>query len=200
MNRVFYIFRHGETDWNKAYRFQGHTDIHLNETGLGQARALAEKLESLELDVIYSSDLMRAFKTGETVALKKNIPINIDSRLRETYCGKAEGMHFDEILAVFGQELWDKMKIYSTEYEDLCFPEGESRKAARARFLAVIHELIAHPTYKRIGISTHGGILRNALHSFLPDGHPLIEIPNCVVYKLTYNTLTKEFTFDLKPL
>jgi len=53
MNREFYIFRHGETDWNRQRRCQGHTDTNLNETGILQAKMLAQKLQSIPLEVIF---------------------------------------------------------------------------------------------------------------------------------------------------
>lgn len=62
----FLLVRHGETDWNKEMRYQGHRDIELNETGLSQAESLANELSLAHSDVaaIYSSDLSRAYVTG----------------------------------------------------------------------------------------------------------------------------------------
>jgi broad specificity phosphatase PhoE len=199
MNRVFYIFRHGETDWNKEHRCQGHTNILLNDNGLAQAIDLAQRLEGIEMDIIVTSDLERAFVTGNTVALKKSIPIKSDPRLRELSCGEAEGMLFDEAVIKFGAEFWHNLKVFKPEHEDICFPAGETRRSARERFLAVLHELIETTEHRFVGISTHGGILRSALHSFLPAEHPALEIPNCVLYRLIYDSEKKEFQFDSKP-
>jgi broad specificity phosphatase PhoE len=151
------------------------------------------------MDIIISSDLERAFVTGHTVASKKSIPISADARLREISCGEAEGMLFDEAAVKFGTNFWDNLKIFTPEHENICFPQGETRKIARQRFLSLIHEIIEKTDHKSIGISTHGGILRSALHSFLPAEHKAIEIPNCVVYKLIYNSEAKAFNFDPKP-
>ena len=65
MRKDFYIFRHGQTDYNKEHRWQGcGIDVDLNEEGLGQAERLAQKLEPYGLEHIYSSNLQRALHTA----------------------------------------------------------------------------------------------------------------------------------------
>lgn len=66
--QTLYIFRHGETDYNKQRIIQGILDIPLNETGLQQAYALAELLSNSGIQLIYSSKLQRAHRTAEIVA------------------------------------------------------------------------------------------------------------------------------------
>ena len=193
MNRVFYIFRHGETDWNKERRCQGHTNTSLNENGQLQAINLAERMYPIPLDIIFSSDLERALVTGKTVATRKKIPLIVDSRLREMHYGQAEGLLYEEAVSLFGQEIWRKMSVYRSEYDDVGFPDGETRKVSRERFLAVLNHIIDSTEHKVIGISTHGGAIRNILHSFLPEDQPMIAIPNCVVYKLEYISSEKQF-------
>lgn len=199
MNRVFYIFRHGETDWNKERRCQGHTNIPLNDNGRAQAQALAERMLNIQLDVIISSDLERALVTGQTVADRKAVPLIIDQRLREMSYGKAEGMLFDEAIESFGPELWQQLMSFKPEHDHAGFPGGETRKSSRERFLAVLNHIIENTEHKTIGISTHGGALRNALHSFLPEDHPMIAIPNCVLYRVEYDHEKKLFVVDVKP-
>lgn len=199
MNRVFYIFRHGETDWNRERRCQGHTNTCLNEMGWMQASELAHKLLDLPMDIIVSSDLERAFSTGTMVAEKKGIPLIVDQRLREMSYGQAEGMLFDEAVATFGAELWKKLQSFKRVNDDVGFPGGETRKDARERFQAVLLELIQNTNHQSIGISTHGGALRNILHSFLPEDHLMLSIPNCVVYKCEYIAHSKIFVVDPNP-
>jgi broad specificity phosphatase PhoE len=189
MNRVFYIFRHGETDWNREGRCQGHTDIELNETGLRQAQDLALKMLNFPLDVVVTSDLLRAAKTGAVVAEKQGVPLIVDSRLREMSYGEVEGRLLTEVRSIYGNELGH-----------IDFPGGENRKLVRERISAVLLELIENSIHKSIGISTHGGALRNILHSFLPDDYPKLPIPNCVVYRCEYNSKLKTFLVDSKPL
>ena len=67
----WYLVRHGETDWNKTGRTQGHVDVPLNATGRRQAELLAKGLDGIEFAGIYSSDLARTL------------------RERPNHCGKA---------------------------------------------------------------------------------------------------------------
>ena len=200
MNRVFYLFRHGETDWNIDRRCQGHTDIPLNETGIRQAVELSEQLKTIPLQTIFSSDLSRALKTGQTVSNTLNIPIQPDSRLREMSYGEAEGMIFQNAIETFGEETWKRLMSFKKDYDLVCFPGGETRKAARERFLHLLEEIMMNTDYVHIGISTHGGALRNVIHHFLPEDHPLLPIPNCVVYKLEYDGQMKQFIPSATPL
>jgi probable phosphoglycerate mutase len=199
MNRVFYIFRHGETDWNRERRCQGHTNTALNENGLMQAMSLAERMLTISLDIVVTSDLERALVTGQTVALKKNIPLIIDRRLREMSYGEAEGMLYEDAIQSFGVELWQKLQSFKPENDQVGFPGGETRKISRDRFLQALHHIIETTDHQAIGISTHGGALRNALHSFLPEDHPILAIPNCVLYRLSYNGDEKKFYADSRP-
>jgi len=86
-----YIIRHGETDYNKAAKLQGQTDIPLNDYGRELARQTSRKLSTLNLDLIYSSPLQRAMETAVILRGTRNIPIISDNRLKEMTFGKFEG-------------------------------------------------------------------------------------------------------------
>jgi len=97
---TFYLFRHGETDWNAEGRFQGHLDIPLNDRGREQARQLAVPLGSKDLQAILSSDLSRSVDTAKILA--KEIGLSADrlyqdAGIREAFLGDAQGMTVDEI-------------------------------------------------------------------------------------------------------
>lgn len=200
MDRVFYIFRHGETDWNRERRCQGHTNTDLNENGKEQAAFLAQKMSDFPLEIIVSSDLNRALNTGSMVAKIKGVPLVVDHRLREMSYGEAEGLLYEETINKYGAELWQKFQTFTKENDHISFPGGETRKVARERFHQALIELIAKTDYQHVGISTHGGALRNILHSFLPENHDILPIPNCVVYKCTYIGSEQRFTVDPKPI
>src|SRR6476646_1702098 len=77
------LARHGESDWNRARRWQGFADRPLTERGKAQAAALAERLERFPLEAVYSSDLERATSTAEAVAEAQGLEVVQLPRLRE---------------------------------------------------------------------------------------------------------------------
>ena len=74
------LVRHGETAWNASKRFQGQTDVPLNDVGRQQAVVIADRLATESIDVIYSSDLVRAYGTAQTIAAPHGINVRPDSR------------------------------------------------------------------------------------------------------------------------
>jgi broad specificity phosphatase PhoE len=103
--RTLFCARHGETDWNATGRFQGHTDIPLNETGRAQARQLAERLRGERVGAVIASDLARARETGEIVAVALGIPFGyVDADLRERNMGAFEGLTRTECASRFPAE------------------------------------------------------------------------------------------------
>ena len=90
------LARHGETDWNRDHRWQGHTGPPLNATGRQQAVILAASLTQV-VDAIYSSDTERARETAEIVAAHIGGSVSTDERLREVNFGEWEGLTRHEI-------------------------------------------------------------------------------------------------------
>ena len=90
------LVRHGETDWNRLGRWQGHSDTPLNARGREQARELAPQLDGV--DVVYSSDLARARETAEILAEELGADVRLDARLRERGFGAWEGLTAAEIV------------------------------------------------------------------------------------------------------
>ncbi|MCX6702585.1 MAG: class I tRNA ligase family protein [Candidatus Wolfebacteria bacterium] len=98
----WYVVRHGETDWNKEKRYQGHTGTSLNEKGIEQAKSAAEKLKNKNISLIISSDLSRCRETAEIIAKEIGAEIIVDERFRERNGGEWEGLRIDEILKKHG--------------------------------------------------------------------------------------------------
>jgi broad specificity phosphatase PhoE len=93
-----YLIRHGETDWNADGRIQGHSDVELNERGLEQARRLALRIgEEKEFIAIYSSPLIRAYRTAELMGIALGLHVTPDPRLLERSLGQLEGLTMNEI-------------------------------------------------------------------------------------------------------
>lgn len=92
---IFYLVRHGQTDWNNERRFQGQLDIPMNETGVRQIRELADRIveAGVRFDRMLASPLGRARKSAEIIAEKTGFQKEIifDELLMERYCGILQG-------------------------------------------------------------------------------------------------------------
>ena len=89
---MMYIVRHGETDWNRMRRVQGHTDIALNDYGRLLARETAEGMKGIHLDLCYTSPLSRARETAQIILGDRQIPVYDDPRIEEISFGRYEGL------------------------------------------------------------------------------------------------------------
>ena len=154
---TFYLVRHGETDWNRRRLIQGQTDTILNEEGEEQARIIAEKFKNLELDLAFSSDLLRAKRTAEIIALEHQLAVQATERLRERKFGPLEGQPSDillthaKLMLTLSEEQRKQIRIV---------PEAESDDEFAWRVITFLRETaIAYPE-KNILATTHSGVLR----------------------------------------
>ncbi|HVQ19172.1 MAG TPA: histidine phosphatase family protein [Actinomycetes bacterium] len=92
------LWRHGRTTWNDEQRFQGHSDVGLNDVGRVQAQLAAQQLMQLRPHLIVSSDLSRAADTGDELARLVGLEVTTDPALRETNGGRWEGKQFSELV------------------------------------------------------------------------------------------------------
>ena len=94
---MFFVLRHGQTDWNLQMRLQGSTDIPLNATGREQARRAAGILAAQGLTHILTSPLSRAYETAQIAGVACGLEPEVDARLIERNFGLFEGMTIDEV-------------------------------------------------------------------------------------------------------
>ena len=174
---MLYFVRHGESEANtlgvisnRGLRFG------LTDTGRQQAAALAEKLAGIRFAKLYSSPLLRAVQTAETVARALGIPCEVTDALREYDCGLLEGQsfqaHWDDYLRLFRD--WQAGKW------DSRFEGGESLLDIQARFLPLVERIIhEHGEADNILLVSHGGtllgvlpiLLKNIDHAFAYTHH-----------------------------
>ena len=121
ITRICFI-RHGETDWNTAKRIQGQTDIPLNDTGKGQALAMAFNAAHYNFSAIYSSDLIRAYDTAQMAAARRGLEVKKLPQLRERHFGIFQGITADEGAQRY-PEAYAHYKARDPEYD---FETGES--------------------------------------------------------------------------
>lgn len=164
------LVRHGQTEWNITGKWQGHTDIPINETGKLQAYQASEELKKIPLDAIYTSDLRRAYVTAEIINLNHHLPIIRDARLREQNLGNWEGYFVKEIPALF-PETWSK---FETDPVHTRIDGGESVDDLANRISTVITEICQnHTSLQQVLIVSHG--LSLAVFRCLVEGRPLKE-------------------------
>lgn len=158
-----FLIRHGMTDAAANFRFAGHTDVSLNGLGHQQARALSERLQSMQFDAIISSDLQRARDTAQYIATKQHMAIETDPRLREMSFGTWEGLQYNEI-----QET-DAELLHQWETDPLGVhpPQGESGAEVQTRILAALAETLQRFPEGNVIWVSHGGIIRNIVCHFL---------------------------------
>src|SRR5689334_16602476 len=106
MTTQILFIRHGETDWNRIKRIQGHVDIPLSEHGFLQAEQLGQRLaREGRMDAVYSSDLQRAQQTARPFADALGLELRLSEGLRERFYGAFQGHDSDEINDRFPAEM-----------------------------------------------------------------------------------------------
>jgi len=105
-----YLVRHGATLWNKMGIWQGQRDVELDEEGISQAKATAERFKNMKIDGMYTSVLQRAIKTAEIINQYHNLQIKKDPDLSECDIGNWDGKKLEEILLNYKEQLeyWHK--------------------------------------------------------------------------------------------
>jgi broad specificity phosphatase PhoE len=159
---IILLARHGQSDWNATRRWQGHADRPLTEKGRAQAKALATRLEHIQLDAVYSSDLRRASETAAEVARAQGLELSQHPELREVDVGSWSGLTRAEAEERF-PEGFARWRDGYPGWDD-----GESYEAMTDRVLATIHGIAsAHPDGRALVVA-HGGPIR-AIHAAALD-------------------------------
>ncbi|MCZ2403931.1 histidine phosphatase family protein [Paenarthrobacter sp. Z7-10] len=155
--RRIIFWRHGRTSWNAAGRFQGQTDIDLDDTGRAQADKSAALLAAVGPTRILSSDLARARDTATALANLTGLQVDTDQRLRETFAGSWEGLTFEEI----GQRYPGDMLRWRQDDALVRAGGGETRVEVGERMrAAVLDSLSTLPSDGTLVLATHGGSAR----------------------------------------
>lgn len=158
--------RHGRTAWNADKRFQGHTDVPLDDEGRAQAAALAALLRDQRIDVAVSSDLARAVETARIVLGARAIPVRLDPDWREMRFGDWEGLTWEQILAAnphLAETDLTSVKSYTPG-------GGETFDDLTARIARAVERVSAEtPPDGAALIATHAGPLHALLSVLLGD-------------------------------
>lgn len=148
----FCLVRHGQTDWNLEGRYQGQSDVPLNQHGHAQAASLVERLAGQAFSAVYSSDLLRAHQTAEPIARTLGLSIQFDPRLREINQGEWEGVLVDDIKARYA-ELWSQRTVDPASVRP---PGGETVAEVAERVYAALDDIARLFPTERVLIVSHG--------------------------------------------
>jgi broad specificity phosphatase PhoE len=184
------LVRHGETDWNRDRRFQGHADPPLNDKGREQANALAQELAAEGIELVYTSDLARARETAEIVGARLGANVLLLRELREIDVGEWQGLTWPEIERRYpeGARSWHE-RGYGWE-------SGETYDELGERVVAALRRIATKHPEQRVLVVGHGGTIR-ATRAFI-EGVSVAEsrsrrrpIGNCEVFRV----VTEDGTF-----
>lgn len=176
------LIRHGETIWNEQGRWQGHLDSDLTSTGLQQADALAERLADVDFAALYSSDLGRAWRTAERIAIRTGRPVVAEPGLRERGLGVLQGLTYAEIQERFPAEF----EHFKAREPDHVIPDGESIQGKHDRVVACVESMVQRHPDQRIVAVTHGGVLDSMCRHAL--GLSLLVKRRWMLYNASLNT------------
>lgn len=190
MKKHLYCIRHGETDWNNEGRFQGKTDIHLNQNGRQQALALIPIISKLSISKIYSSPLVRALDTANIMAKPFNLPIIVVDDLREIDVGMASGVKIDQVDEKFAIGTLEKWKSEHAMYDNFGFPEGETKIDFRNRAVKAIFNIAQELQLiddEKVVIVTHGFFLKQVAIALDLDTKNREVLKNTEILHLVYD-------------
>ena len=177
------VVRHGETDWNRELRFQGHIDVPLNDTGQEQVRRLGLRLASEPIQHIVCSDLLRTQQTAAPAAQRLGLPVVTTVSLREQNFGVAEGMRGDEVRAQHPRS-WEDWLLFKADHG---IEGGETTRQFHARVMAALSDIARLHDGQTVLVVTHGGVLDMAWRSARAlglDGPRQSEMPNAGINRI----------------
>lgn len=183
-NATIYLVRHGETEWNRARRYQGWSDSPLTAHGIAQAEAIGRRLcalpDAMAAEIV-ASPIGRARRTAEIIAecLSRDTMLRFDDRLKEISIGGWDGLHRNEIAALCPG-------IFDRDYYGWYFrtPDGETYETFAARVAAWLADAGDGPLI----VVTHGIVTRvlRGLYAGLPRATALsLPVPQDRIFRLT---------------
>jgi broad specificity phosphatase PhoE len=155
------LVRHGETDWNLAGRFQGRSDVPLNQKGVEQANALASALGGESLAAIYSSPLVRARETARLIKVfHPSSPLYEEEGLVEMDLGEFEGIEGPR----WAEKHADFRKAWRDNPASVTMPGGENLQQVQARSMAVLERIThSYPLGSTLLVCSHNFVILTIL-------------------------------------
>ena len=176
------LVRHGQSVWNASNRFTGWTDVGLSEQGVEEAKDAGRQLSEIQIDVVHTSDLVRAQRTAEIIMrhneASEDVPTKYDWRLNERHYGALQGLNKAKTAEQHGAE---QVRIWRRSF-DVAPPDGESLEMTAERTIPYFTEEIVPDLVsgKNVLVSAHGNSLRSIvmhIDGISPEDIVSLEIP-----------------------
>jgi probable phosphoglycerate mutase len=183
----FIVVRHGQTEWNRQGRIQGHLDSPLTAEGRAQAEAIARRLAGTPVEAIWCSDLGRVLDTAAPAARTLGLTVRTDARLRERQLGLFQGLTFAEASEAHPGR-FSRFRARDLG-EDML--DGETLPQMRDRVAEVLGAIAAAHPAATVLVVTHGGVLDQVYR--LATGMPLdaprsFDVENASINRLRWSS------------
>ena len=193
------LVRHGQSVWNASNRFTGWTDVGLSEQGVEEAEDAGRQLADIRIDIVHTSDLVRAQRTAEIITRHNkasgNVPTKYDWRLNERHYGALQGLNKAETAEKHGAE---QVHIWRRSF-DVAPPDGESLEMTAERTIPYFTEEIVPDLVsgKNVLVSAHGNSLRSIvmhIDGISPDDIVSLEIPTgeAILYSYEEGVISRD--------
>ena len=159
----FLLVRHAINEWVRTGKLAGWTpEVHLNDEGKKQAKALGERLASVNLEAIYSSPLVRCVETAEEIASHhENVNVTLEDGIGEVHYGQWQGAKISRLAQ---RKEWYTVQHFPTRME---FPEGETMRGAQARAVDTIEQLHLNHPKGNVVVAGHSDVIKMILAHYL---------------------------------
>ncbi len=151
-----YLIRHGETTGDIEDRYGGNYDDHMTEHGKQQLEKTADSLLGKDVEIIFTSPLIRARESAEIIKKKINTPVEVTDGLQERHYGVLAGLTKAEALEKYPEVVEAHKDPMNTD------SEGESYEDFKNRVIGTF-KVITSKDYKTIAIVSHGGPIKQIL-------------------------------------
>ena len=132
------VIRHGRTEWNRVERFRGRADLELDDLGMRQAEATADRVADWDISAVYSSPLRRTQTTATSIARRLNLEVKSLPGIIDIDYGEWQGLSPEEAAA-------KDSALYTAWLENphkVKFPGGESLAEVRERATSAVNSVL----------------------------------------------------------
>ena len=169
------LVRHGQTDWNPIGKVMGAHPIPLNAKGLEQAQNLNRWLQSIDITRIYTSPMLRAVQTAETIAQGRNLPVEIEEGVAEIDYGDWVEKTFEEVRTQYPEQY----NAYRFSPSTMQIPGGEMVSNVQKRAVQAIEKLRAKHQGERVVVVSHADVIKAILVHYLNFPLDLLQKVGC---------------------